>query len=391
MIYIIGPLEFDARRRELYRGQDPVRMTRKALDVLLYLIEHHGDWVRREELLQEVWADITVTENILAQRLSEIRQGFASHGVLPPIIEYKHGQGYRFAPQCEVRLQTTALTLNDLQPFVPGPPIMHPRQFFGRERELSELFILWQRLPLLNAAVIGPRRSGKTSLLLYLRSVSTVPLDHLRPDQQNSRAQLNPARLRWVFVNFQSPHLGRQDGLLPYLLRGLGLPVPTPCDLDRFWEVVSEGLHSPAVVLLDEIGVAMHPDATLGDRFWNSLRALSQEVEGKLGFVLASSAPIDQLAHYHRLGSPFFNIFGHTAYLGPLIEREARALIASSPIPFAPNEVEWILQTSQCWPYFVQILCQKRLSALKNGEVGDRWRQEGLQLIQERGPLGHGG
>ena len=42
-------------------------------------------------------------------------------------------------------------------PFIAGPPLTHPRQFFGRERELRRLFQLWQSPPLQNAAVVGPR------------------------------------------------------------------------------------------------------------------------------------------------------------------------------------------------------------------------------------------
>src|SRR5262245_45511399 len=75
MIYVIGPLELDACRRELYGdGHTAVKITEKAVDVLLALLERHGDWVTRNELLQEVWAGASVSENVLAQRLKEIRE-----------------------------------------------------------------------------------------------------------------------------------------------------------------------------------------------------------------------------------------------------------------------------------------------------------------------------
>ena len=387
MIYVIGPLELDACRRELYGyGHTFVKITEKAVDVLRSLLERHGDWVTRDELLREVWARASVSENVLAQRLKEIRECLEKRGIRPPILEYKRGKGYRFVAPFEPRPLTTSLTPDDLQPFVPGPPIMHPLRFFGRERELSGLFALWEHLPLLNANIVGPRRSGKTSLLLYVRNLGTVPLEHLRPDQRLNRMHWlpNPLRLRWIFVNFQSPQMGNQAGVLQHLLRGLGLAVPDPLDLDHFYEVVSDDLRTPAVILLDEIGVAMQ---TFEDRFWNSLRALTLEVEGKLGFVVAATDTVPDLARHSGRDSPFFNIFGHTVKLGPLTEAEARACIASSPLPFPPDDVEWILQASHCWPYIVQILCHKRLSALRTDEVGDRWQKEGLQVIAERAPL----
>ncbi|HEX6386029.1 MAG TPA: BTAD domain-containing putative transcriptional regulator, partial [Anaerolineae bacterium] len=45
---------------------------------------------------------------------------------------------------------------DDPPPFIAGPPITHPARFFGREYELKRLFNLFRRLPLQNAAVIGP-------------------------------------------------------------------------------------------------------------------------------------------------------------------------------------------------------------------------------------------
>ncbi len=70
-------------------------------------------------------------------------------------------------------------------PFIGGPPITNPRQFFGREKELRRLFGLIKRLPLQNAAIIGPRRAGKTSLLYYLMKICTTPESELRPGQKN--------------------------------------------------------------------------------------------------------------------------------------------------------------------------------------------------------------
>ena len=40
-----------------------------------------------------------------------------------------------------------------LAPFTAGPPIAHPRSFFGRDRELKRIFGLWRRFPLQNAVI----------------------------------------------------------------------------------------------------------------------------------------------------------------------------------------------------------------------------------------------
>ncbi|MEC4815964.1 MAG: hypothetical protein SAK29_22225 [Scytonema sp. PMC 1069.18] len=60
------------------------------------------------------------------------------------------------------------IAFEETSPFIIGSSITHPRHFFGREKELKRLFNLLKRHPLQNAAIIGKRRIGKTSILHYL-------------------------------------------------------------------------------------------------------------------------------------------------------------------------------------------------------------------------------
>lgn len=69
-----------------------------------------------------------------------------------------------------------------------------------------------------------------------------------------------------------------------------------------------------------------------------------------------------------------------------MTESEARELIASSPIPFSDEDVEWILTKSKCHTFLLQILCQERLFTLEEGEIDDGWREEGLQQMK---PFSH--
>lgn len=266
--------------------------------------------------------------------------------------------------------------------FIAGPPITHPRYFFGREREVKRLFHLFKRRPLQNAAIIGPRRSGKTSLLHYLKSITTTPPNQLRPMQTNNWLPA-PEQYHWILVDFQDSRLGSRERLLRYLLGHLSLPLPDPCDLDNFLDVVSRNLNQPTIILFDEIGVALQRYPELDDSFWEGLRALANhQVGGNLGFVLATQEPPDRLAYHNDFGSPFFNIFGYTARLGPLTESEARELIASSPIGFPDDDIKWILAQSQRWPILLQILCRERLITLEDGETAAPWQEEALRQIE---------
>ena len=269
--------------------------------------------------------------------------------------------------------------------FVTGSPITHPRHFFGRQKELKRLFNLLKRHPLQNAAIIGKRRIGKTSLLHYLKNITTTPVEELRPTQKSDWLP-NPGIYKWIFVDFQDPRMASKERFLSHILENLQIKAPENCDLDNFMDVMSENLHNPTIILLDEIGVGLQRCPELDDEFWESLRSLAtNHTGGNLAFILATHESPIELAHHTKHSSPFFNIFGYTATLGALNEEEARELIASSPIPFADDHVEWIIEQSQGVPLLLQILCRECLFHLEDGDTDD-WRKEGLQQIE---PFNH--
>ena len=271
--------------------------------------------------------------------------------------------------------------------FIAGTPISQPRHFFGRQRVLKRLFNLLKTHPLQNSAIIGQRRSGKTSLLNYLRRITLTSPEHLRPGQKSDWLP-QPDNYRWIFVDFQDSRMASQERLLSHLLAAMQLPAPSPCNLEHFMDAVADNLKSPTVILMDEIGVGLQRCPELDDAFWESLRALAtNQTGGNLAFVLATpDSPVD-LAHHTGHSSPFFNIFGYTTTLGPLTDTEARDLIASSPMPFQEEDIEWILGQSNRWPILLQILCRERLFSLEEGEMGDDWREEGVEQIQPFTPF----
>ncbi len=271
--------------------------------------------------------------------------------------------------------------------FITGAPIEHPKNFFGREKELKRLFNLLKTHPLQNAAIIGKRRSGKTSLLNYLRRVTTTPIDQLRPGQKCDWLP-NPEVYRWIFVDFQDVRMAQRERLLRFLLESMKLPVPDPCDLESFMDQVSGNVLHPTVILLDEIGVGLRRCQELDDEFWECLRALAtNQTGGNLAFVLATpESPID-LAHNTGHSSPFFNIFGYTTTLGTLTESEARGVVNSSPLPFAAKDIDWILNYSGRWPLLLQILCLERLFCLQEEDLSDEWQQEGIAQIAKYSDL----
>lgn len=298
-------------------------------------------------------------------------------GTLPLLIANTPNNQERAALQPSVKSKPTPPPA-DMSPFIVGPPISHPNHFFGREREVRRILNLIKRLPLQNAAIIGPRRSGKTSLLHFLPAITAAASP--RSDQFYDWPVTEP--YTWVFADFQDTRLGTREGFLRHLLTQMNLSIPEPCDLETFMNIVADQMKGRTVILLDEIGVALGRYPELDEEFWESLRSLAtNQVGGRLGFILASDSEPGELAAAHGLGSPFFNIFGYTAHLGPLPENEAHALIASSPHPFHADDVAWIMLESGRWPILLQLLCRERLLAYEEGDTTTSWRTEAQQQM----------
>lgn len=268
----------------------------------------------------------------------------------------------------------------EMKPFVVGPPIKHPRQFFGRSRELRRIFSSLRRSPLEHYAILGKRRSGKSSLLHYIRTITTTPIGELRTGQKQDWLGA-PAAFRWVYVNFEDATLLHLDGLVRHILSGLHIPAPAECTLQQLITLLKEeDWRRPGVILMDELGAGLAAPE-LDKYFWQSLRSLvSADMENRLAFIVATHADPIQLANEQDKTSPFFNIF-NTIKLGPFSEEESLELIASSPMPFSDADSRWILQASQGWPILLQILYAERLFALENGEAGDEWRREAQSKI----------
>jgi DNA-binding SARP family transcriptional activator len=283
----------------------------------------------------------------------------------------------QFPPAKPITVSNMALSNT---PFIAGPPITQPQHFFGRELEVARIFGWWRTVPMGNVALIGPRRSGKSSLLRYLQAICTTPPASARPNQKRDWLP-NPQRYRWVWVDFQDPRMRQQERLLCHLLRGFGLTAPSPCSLESFMDVAgSHHWNEPVIVLMDELGAGLAAPE-LDQSFWWALRALSQATDGNLAFAIAAHASPMRLAEDQGKTSPFFNIFT-TLTLGAFTQAEALALIATAPRPFAPADVAWIVAQSQCWPFLVQICCQERLAALERRETSEQWKSAALQRIE---------
>ncbi len=79
----------------LKRGQARTLQPR-ALDLLVYLIEHRDRVVEKQELFDKVWRESFVTDDALAQEIKNIRHAIGDTARTPRYIRTVHRHGYRF-------------------------------------------------------------------------------------------------------------------------------------------------------------------------------------------------------------------------------------------------------------------------------------------------------
>jgi DNA-binding winged helix-turn-helix (wHTH) protein/tetratricopeptide (TPR) repeat protein len=107
-IYEFGEFRLDASKRLLLRRDGgPVALTPKVLDTLLYLVEHGGKVLTKEELMEAVWPDTVVEENNLNQSISALRRVLGEKRGEHRYVVTVPGRGYRFVAEVRLAAPTT--------------------------------------------------------------------------------------------------------------------------------------------------------------------------------------------------------------------------------------------------------------------------------------------
>ena len=95
-VHEFGPFRLDTVERLLLRAGQPVSLTPKAFDLLVYLVERHGRLVAKKDLLSAVWSDTFVEEANLTYTMSALRKALGDSQDGERYIQTVPTRGYRF-------------------------------------------------------------------------------------------------------------------------------------------------------------------------------------------------------------------------------------------------------------------------------------------------------
>jgi DNA-binding winged helix-turn-helix (wHTH) protein len=132
-----GPFELSIGERVLRRDGRVLPLGDRALDILTYLADRPGDVIAKQELMDQVWPDVTVEEGSLRVHIAAIRKALGDGQFGNRYIANIKGRGYSFvAPVVRPEDGKDGGSNNpDFEARPPAPPLM----LIGREATASEV------------------------------------------------------------------------------------------------------------------------------------------------------------------------------------------------------------------------------------------------------------
>jgi DNA-binding winged helix-turn-helix (wHTH) protein/TolB-like protein len=153
--YAFDDFVLEVGRRLLSRRGtgEPITLTAKAFDTLLYLVEHRGETLTKDALLAAVWPGVVVEENSLTQCISMLRQALGETPGENRYVATVPRKGYRFVGTVTKRQPAAAA----------APAAVDPKR---------------SRRPLWIGATAVAIVGAAAAVLLFMREGSTPPASH---------------------------------------------------------------------------------------------------------------------------------------------------------------------------------------------------------------------
>lgn len=95
-VYRVGIAEIDTASRQIAFDGEPADVQPKVFDLIEYLIRSRDRVVSKDELFDEIWPSVVVSEASLTQSIKRARDLFRQHGFTEDVIRTVSRKGYQF-------------------------------------------------------------------------------------------------------------------------------------------------------------------------------------------------------------------------------------------------------------------------------------------------------
>jgi serine/threonine protein kinase len=258
--------------------------------------------------------------------------------------------------------------------------------FLNRESELSTIFSRLDQGE--SSAIVGYRKSGKSSLLQRLSEEATWR--SYRPERIEYRT-LHWSDLHTKPTNFDPDAFWREclDSLaeaplpenISQAIRDVGDRPYENRGLKKIFDLLKRQGHQ-LILLLDEFEqLFFHPNFDSRSRFFAHLRSLVVTSPGSLSLVIATRRTIGELNHLgpsEEDGSPYFNYFVDVS-LPPFSDRTIEQLLDRGAAAFSSEDRLFIRCLAGRQPYLLQGAAATLLES-----AGDKRRTQAAENFYRR-------
>jgi DNA-binding winged helix-turn-helix (wHTH) protein len=176
--FSFGPFHLIPTQRLLLEAGKPLRLGSRALDILIALVERHGELLSKEELMARVWPKMFVEPSNLTVHVAALRRVLGDGRNGNRYLVNIPGRGYRFV--APVRVADEAMpSLPQLQPIVASGANNLPAQItrlVGRAEALRTLAAQLSEQRFIT--IVGPGGIGKTSVALVVAEAVAGSCEH---------------------------------------------------------------------------------------------------------------------------------------------------------------------------------------------------------------------
>jgi DNA-binding winged helix-turn-helix (wHTH) protein len=176
--FSFGPFHLIPTQRLLLEAGKQLRLGSRALDILIELVERHGELLSKEELMARVWPKMFVEPSNLTVHVAALRRVLGDGRNGNRYLVNIPGRGYRFV--APVRVADDAM---------PSLPQLHPIVASGANNLPAEITRLVGRAEALRtlaaqlseqrfSTIVGPGGIGQTSVALALAEVEAGSYEH---------------------------------------------------------------------------------------------------------------------------------------------------------------------------------------------------------------------
>jgi len=176
----LGPWLVQPNLDTAVRNGTTSHLTPKAMEVLVCLAEHPGEPVAKEKLLQTVWPDTFVGDDVLKGSIAELRRVFEDDAKDPRFIQTIAKRGYRLIVPAEWVDREQSASAGQLEPGSIRVTVARNHKLWMAGTVLASIAVLLVLLGVFDVG--GLRKRLRASATPQVHSLAVLPLRNLSSD-----------------------------------------------------------------------------------------------------------------------------------------------------------------------------------------------------------------